>query len=100
MTGIRWQLDLEELTASVMATVSEVFGSCAGEIDTSVELRKTGDWLCCWLQYFRLCGSQKGVKFGSGRGQWCQVSDVLFSALGLIEKLKYPVVASAFWVGL
>ena len=35
-------------------------------------------------------GRKKGLKFGSGRGQSCQVSDVLFSAMGLIKELKSP----------
>ena len=36
--------------ASVMAIESEVFGSCAGEINVSVEIEKRGAWLCCgWI---------------------------------------------------
>ncbi len=35
-------------------------------------------------------GRKKGIKFGGGRGQWSQVSGVLFSALGVIEEIKIP----------
>ena len=41
-------------------------------------------------------GRKKGLKFGSGRGQSCQVSDVLLSAMGLIEEKKAPVGGGAF----
>ena len=46
-------------------------------------------------------GRKKGLKFGSGRGQSCQVSDVLFSAFGLIEELKNPCGCRGFrdWLG-
>ena len=37
--------------ASVMAIGSEVFGSCVGEIDVSVEIENRGAWLCCGLIY-------------------------------------------------
>ena len=40
-------------------------------------------------------GRNKGLKFGSGCGQWCQVLEGVFDALGLIEELKSPVVAGA-----
>ena len=41
-------------------------------------------------------GRKKGLKFGGGCGQWCQVSDVLFSAKGLIEELKSPCAGRGF----
>ena len=34
---------------SVMATESDVFGRCTGEIDVSVEIENGDDWLCCAL---------------------------------------------------
>ena len=34
-----------------MAIRSEVFGSCVGEIDVSVEIVNRGIWLCCGLIY-------------------------------------------------
>ena len=37
--------------ASVMATESEVYGSCVGEINVSVELENRGVWLCCGWNY-------------------------------------------------
>ena len=37
--------------ASVMATGSEVFGRCTGEIDVSGEIENGDDWLCCALIY-------------------------------------------------
>ena len=48
--------------ASVMATESEVFGSCVGEIDVSVGIENRGVWLCCALIYL---GFIWGVKSGS-----------------------------------
>ena len=46
-------------------------------------------------------GRKKGLKFGSGRGQSCQVSDLLFSAMGLIEEIKSPCGGRGFqdWLG-
>ena len=46
-----------------MAIGSEVFGSCVGEIDVSVEKEKRGPWLCCGLIYL---GFTLGVKSGLG----------------------------------
>jgi hypothetical protein len=37
--------------ASVMAIESEVFGSCVGEIDVSVEIENRDAWLCCGWKY-------------------------------------------------
>ena len=48
--------------ASVMAIKSEVFGSCVGEIDVSVEQKNEVVWICCWLKYL---GFILGVKSGS-----------------------------------
>ena len=39
--------------ASVMAIGSEVFGSCVGEINVSVEVENSEVWLCCGLKYLR-----------------------------------------------
>jgi hypothetical protein len=33
--------------ASVMAIISEVFGSCGGGIDVSIGLKNGDIWLCC-----------------------------------------------------
>lgn len=51
LSGSRLRQDLEEPTVSVMAIISEVFGSCGGEIDVSVELKDGDSWLCCGLIY-------------------------------------------------
>ena len=40
MIGIRLRQDLDEPTVSVMAIESEVFGSCVGEINVSVEKKE------------------------------------------------------------
>jgi hypothetical protein len=40
MSGTRLRRDLGEPLVSVMAIESEVFGSCVGEIDVSVEMKK------------------------------------------------------------
>ena len=37
-----------------MAIESEVFGSCAGEIDVSVEIKNVVVWLCCGWNYLGL----------------------------------------------
>ena len=37
--------------ASVMAIESEVFGSCVGEINVSVEAENRGACLCCGWNY-------------------------------------------------
>ena len=37
--------------ASVMGIGSEVFASCVGGIDVSVEIENRGVWLCCGLIY-------------------------------------------------
>jgi hypothetical protein len=37
-----------------------------------------------------LFGRQKGLKIGSEGGRWCQVSDGVLGALGLIEEMKSP----------
>ena len=36
-----------------MATESEVFGSCAEEIDVAVEVESRVVWLCCAWKYLR-----------------------------------------------
>ena len=46
-----------------MAIKSEVFGSCVGEINVSVEIKNRGVWLCCGRQYLRCFG---GGESGSG----------------------------------
>ena len=40
--------------ASVMAIESEVFGSCVGEIDVSVEKKNRCDRLCCGCKFLRI----------------------------------------------
>ena len=37
--------------ASMMAIKNDVFGSCVGEIDVSVEIENRDVWLCCGLKY-------------------------------------------------
>ena len=48
--------------ASVMATGSEVFGSCVGEINVSVELKNEDGWLCVGLKYFRFVLAGKAAQ--------------------------------------
>jgi hypothetical protein len=48
--------------ASVMAIESEVFGSCVGEINVSVEKKNRCDRLCCGWNYL---GFIRGVNSGS-----------------------------------
>jgi hypothetical protein len=47
--------------ASVKAIGSEVFGSCVGGIDVSVEVEYGDDWLCCGWKYVRLFWGGKAV---------------------------------------
>jgi hypothetical protein len=61
---------------SVMGIKSEVFGSCAGEINVSVEIKNRGVWLCCGWKYMyevyfgRKSGSISGVVVGDGARYW------------------------------
>ena len=82
-------------TASVMGIVSEVYGSCVGEIDVSVRMENRGVWLCCGWNYLSFIWQEKWLKISGGGGRWCQVLDVLLGALGVAEELKAPVVAGA-----
>ncbi len=68
----------------------EVFGSCVEEIDVLVEIVNRGIWLCCEWKYLSCLGAEKGLKIGSGGRRWCQVSDGVLGALGLIEEMKSP----------
>ena len=49
---------------SVMATESEVFGNCVGEIDVSVGMENRGGWLCCALIYLGFIRWGKWLKCG------------------------------------
>ena len=49
--------------ASVMATESEVFGSCVGEIDVSVGIENRGVWLCCGRKYMRFILAGKVAQY-------------------------------------
>jgi len=81
-------------TASVMAIRSEVFGSCVGEINVSVEQSNVVVWLCCGLIYMRFILAGKVLKIclavGNGARYWGS-----FLVLGVIEEIKTPVVAGA-----
>ena len=46
-----------------MATESEVFGSCVGEIDVSVEVENRGGWLYCGWIYLGFTLPQKGAQY-------------------------------------
>ena len=69
--------------ASVMATGSEVFGSCVGEIDVAVGMENRDAWLCCGWKYLGYFREAKRLKLGSGGERWCQVSDTVLGALGV-----------------
>ena len=76
--------------AFVMEIKSEVFGSCVEEIDVSVEVENSEAWLCCGWKYLSCFGAEKWLKIGGGGRRWCQVSDGVLGALGLIEEMKSP----------
>ena len=45
-----------------MAIRSEVFGSCVGEIDVSVEIENRDAWLCCGWKYLRIIWAGKAAQ--------------------------------------
>jgi hypothetical protein len=45
-----------------MAIRSEVFGSCVGEIDVSVEIKNVLVWLCCGFKYLRFILAGKAAQ--------------------------------------
>ena len=73
-----------------MVIGSEVFGSCVGEIDVSVEIENRGAWLCCGWKYFRFILAGKAAQYL--RWKWEMVPGIggLLSALGVIEEFKSP----------
>ena len=61
--------------ASVMATGSEVFGSCVGEIDVAVGMENRDAWLCCGWKYLRIIfggesALRMAVEVGDGARYW------------------------------
>ena len=40
--------------------------------------------------YLSCLGAEKWLKIGGGGRRWCQVSDGVLGALGLIEEMKSP----------
>ena len=46
-----------------MAIGSEVFGSCAGEIDVLVGTENKGFWLCCGWNYFEFIRAGKAAQY-------------------------------------
>ena len=75
--------------ASVMAIRGEVFGSCVGEVDVSVEVEISQVWLCCWWKYLRLFGAGKWLKIVGGVGMVPGIGWLL-GALEVIEEIKSP----------
>lgn len=67
--------------ASVMATVSEVFGSSVEEIDVSVGMENRDVWLCCGWNYLGLVLAGKAAQYL--RWKWEMVPGI-GSRLGLI----------------
>ena len=58
-----------------MATESEVFGSCVGEIDVSVGMENRGVWLCCGCKFLRIIfggesALRMAVEVGDGARYW------------------------------
>ena len=74
----------------MMATESEVFGSCVEEIDVSAGMENRDTWLCCGWKYLGFIWQEKWLKICGRGGRWCQVLEVLLGTLGLIEELKSP----------
>jgi hypothetical protein len=69
--------------ASVMAIGSEVFGSCVGEINVSVEVENRGVALL-WVEIFEnYFWRGKCLANGCGGGGWCQVLEAYWVLVGL-----------------
>ena len=83
--------------ASVMAIESEVFGSCVGEINVSVEVENRGGWLCCGWKYLRFVLAGKVAQVW--RNRWVVVPGIEgnLGALGVIEEIKCPCRSRGFW---
>jgi hypothetical protein len=64
----------EAATATVMAIESEVFGSCVGEINVSVEKKNRGAWLCCGWKYLRFVLAGKAAQ--DWRWRWAMVPGI------------------------
>ena len=60
--------------ALVMATESEVFGSCVGEIDVAVGMENRGVWLCCGGKYLGFILTGKEAKDWGNR--WAMVPGI------------------------
>jgi hypothetical protein len=65
-----------------MATGSEVFGSCDGEIDVSVGMENRDDWLCCGLNCLGFILTVKAAQDWRWTWGWCQVLDAVYEASG------------------
>jgi hypothetical protein len=46
-----------------MAIGSEVFGSCVGEVNISVEIENSGFWHCCEQKYLRFILASKAAQY-------------------------------------
>ena len=81
---------------SVMAIRSEVFGSCVGEIDISVEVENGDVLLCCGWKYLSFIEAVKAAQDSLRR--WAMVPGVRWrlGAFGLIEEIKSPCVCRGF----
>ena len=75
---------------SVMATGSDVFGSCVGEIVVSMGSRIQGSGFAVGGNIWDLFWQKKRLKIGGGGRQWCQALEGIFGALGVIEEMKSP----------
>ena len=86
--------------ASVMAIWSEVFSSCVGEINVSVELRNGDDWLCCGWKYLRfILGSQSGSILSAEVGDGARYWRLVEAGVEYGETIKNPCVGRSL-VGL
>ena len=80
----------EAATVSVMATGSDVFGSCVGEIVVSMGSRIQGSGFAVGGNIWDLFWQKKRLKIGGGGRQWCQVLEGVWGGLGVIEEIKSP----------
>ena len=79
-----------------MVIENEVFGSCAGKINVSVEIENRDGWLCCGWKYLRIIWAGKAAQAWQWR--WAMVTGIggRLGALGLIEEIKSPCGGKGF----
>ena len=84
---------------SKMAIENEVFGSCVGEINVSVEIENGGALLCYGWKYLRLIFVKKAAQ--DWRWRWVMVPGIglLFWGQEAIYEIIKPLLQQGLFVG-